>query len=972
MSRLTDLPTLRIQPGIARSFTYRNRPLKGVEGDTVATALFANGVRIFGRSSKYHRPRGLYSLDGECANTLMRVDDLPNVPAETALLTEGMVIAPQNVKGSPEFDLLGFLDGLSWAMPAGFYYRMFHRPAWVWPRTIERIRRMSGVGTLSPDFRMAGCFDEIYPRAEVCVIGGGLAGMAAALEAARQGLRVVLLESRPWLGGSFEYRVRPDEGGLPYYRRARALVEAVERAENIRVFTNAPAVGVYSDGLVTGFQKGGPNQDFTERYLEIRAESVVVATGCTERPLLFDNNERPGVMQIGCAHRLARTWGLLPGKTAVFSVGQDMGLEAAVDLFDLGLEIACVADIREDGQDPRLTAALDQRGIPLLCGWVAKKAHGWGRVGKVTLTSINGRFRKVFPVDTLVASAGFTPATGALTLAHAQLKFDLHTGFFLPSSLPRGLHATGRMLGLETPAAIEASGTAAGLDAAGDCGCEVGPMLKAIRDRLADQFQPARGTKFIMAPGTGKKTFICFDEDTTVKNLDQAMAKGFDVPELIKRFTSAGTGPGQSGIPGHNLPLYVGASCRSPVAAPKPTTVRAPLVPTLLATYAGRQHDLCKRTPVHELQVRDGGRMERVGVWKRARRFSGDVKCREEILCVRTNVGMLDGSTLGKFRLFGPDALRVLQRVYVSDMSRMAVGRAKYSAMCNEDGCVADDGVIIKKADNNYYFTASTARAGVTVEWLRYHTRFDGWDFRIVNLTDAYGVINLAGPQAREVLARVADADVSNESFPYMGYREFSVGGVPVRALRLGFVGELSYELHVPSSYMACLWDLLAEAGKPFGIRPFGLEAQNALRLEKCHLIIGSESEQRTTLHDVGLGFLWCRHKPEARTVGDAALRHTEHQSGRLKLVGFKMEDPEAAAPRDGSPVVDGKIRGYVCTSRHSYTLNEPVGLALVEESLSAKGTRLDIYEDDCNGTLIHAVVSPTPFYDPKGERLRL
>lgn len=971
MTRLMDLPTLRIQAGSSRSFTYRGRVMKGAVGDTVATALFANGVRIFGRSLKYHRPRGLYSLDGECANTMMQIDGIPNVLPETTLLTEGMSVMPQNVKGSPELDFMGFMAGLSWAMPAGFYYRMFHRPAWLWPRAITQIRAMSGTGTLSPDFRMEGHFDEITPRAEVCVIGGGPAGMAAALEAARQGLRVILLESRPWLGGAFEYRVRKDDDGLPYYRRARALAEAVTHAENVRVFTNAPAIGVYSDGLVTAFQKGGQNQSFTERYLEIRANSVVVATGCIERPLLFDNNERPGVMQVSCAHRLARTWGLLPGERAVFSIGQDLGLEAAVDLFDLGLEIACVADIREDGQDPALMEALGTRGIPFLRGWVAQKAHGWGQVRRVTLTSIHGRFRKVFPADTLVASAGFTPATGPLTLAHASLEFDVHTGFFLPSSLPRGLHAAGRILGLDTPAAIEASGTAAGLDAAGDCGVEVGPMLKAIRDRLADQSRPTRGTKFVIAPGTGRKAFICFDEDTTVKNVDQAMAMGFDVPELIKRFTAAGTGPAQSGIPGHNLPLYVGATCRSPDAHPRPTTIRPPLVPTLLATYAGSQHDMSKRTPIHDLQVRDGGRMERVGVWNRARRFSEDLRCREEILAVRNNVGMLDGSTLGKFRIYGPDALKALQRVYVGDMSHMPLGRAKYSAMCNDDGCVIDDGVVIKMGENNYYFTASTARAGVTAEWLRYHTRFDGWDFSIVNLTDAYGVINLAGPNAREVLARLANTDVSNDAFPYMGYRELSLEGVPVRALRLGFVGELSYELHVPSSYMVHLWGLVAEAGKAFGIRPFGLEAQNVLRLEKCHLIIGSESEQRTTLHDVGLSFLWNRHKAEAKTVGDAALRHTERQPGRLKLVGFKMEDPAAAAPKDGSPIVNGKICGYVCTSRFSYTLNEPIGLALVEESLSAKGTRLPIYEDGCKGTLIHAVVSPTPFYDPKGERLR-
>jgi sarcosine oxidase subunit alpha len=259
----------------------------------------------------------------------------------------------------------------------------------------------------------------------------------------------------------------------------------------------------------------------------------------------------------------------------------------------------------------------------------------------------------------------------------------------------------------------------------------------------------------------------------------------------------------------------------------------------------------------------------------------------------------------------------------------------------------------------------------VTAEWIRYHTRFENWDFSLVNLTDAYGVINIAGPNARAVLSKITEAAVDNRALPYMGYREFEVGEVRVRLLRLGFVGELSYELHVPSSWMVYVWELLMEAGQEFGIRNFGLEAQNALRLDKGHIIIGSESEQRTTLFDLGLGFLWHRHKPEAKTVGAAALRHTEHQPGRLKLVGFKMENPSADAPRDGSPIVDKRIRGYVCTARSSVALKEVVGLALVDDELAGEGTRLAIYEDGCRGHLIYAKVVKKPFYDPEGERLR-
>ena len=474
------------------------------------------------------------------------------------------------------------------------------------------------------------------------------------------------------------------------------------------------------------------------------------------------------------------------------------------------------------------------------------------------------------------------------------------------------------------------------------------------------------------APVQGRKTFICFDEDTTVKNVKQALAQGFDATELIKRFTAAGTGPGQGGIPGHNLPLLVAQYHGDITATAMPTTVRVPLVPTYIATYAGMHHDMCKRTPVHASQKAAGGVIRRIGVWKRARYFSKDFSCRKEIENVRTNVGMLDASTLGKFRIWGPDALKALQRVYVSDMSNIASGKVKYSAMCNEDACIIDDGVVAKRGENDYYFTTSTARAGATVEWIRYHTRYDGWQFHMVNLTDAFGVINVAGPNARKVLEKVTDADVSDAAFPYAGYREFMINdAIPVRSMRLGFVGELSFELHVPASYMQSLWDVISKAGKKFGIRNFGLEAQNVLRMEKAHLIIGSESEQRTTLHDVGLGFLWDRNKSEAKTVGAVALRQTENQEGRFKLVGFKMEDP-SRPPKDGAIIVENRIRGYVCIARHSFTLKEPVGLALVEAQLAEEGTRLQIYEDECKGEHIYATVVSTPFYDPEGKRSRM
>jgi len=972
MSRLDNLPTLRINSEQAIQFNYAGKSYQGVAGDTIAAALYAGGTRIFSRSLKYHRPRGLYSLDGECSNTCMEVNRIPNVRTENTLLKSGLSVNAQNVRGTADKDLMGFMDKMDWAMPAGFYYRTLHKPLPVWPIALKQVRKVAGIGKIAPDFQMPGTYDEIYPRADVCVIGGGPAGMLAAAAAAEKGLRVILLEARPWLGGFFDYRTASYNQETQLYQRARQLAERIEQMDNVRIFTHTAMVGAYNNNLITAFQIGGESDPFDERYIEIRAASVVVATGCIERPLLFENNERPGVMQIGCAHRLAHTYGVLAGSQAVFSIGHDLGLEAAIDLYDQGLKIACVADIRENAQDAGLVGQLQARNIAYMSGWVATEAHGKTAVDKVTVSTNQGTLHKDFACDLLVASAGLTPVTGPLTMAQARLEYDPHTGFFLTQNLPANMHAAGRMQGLSHPWSIETSGTLAGLLAAADCGAEVAGEINQARQNLASLAGPDPGCKMVMAPVKGRKTFICFDEDTTIKNIKQALEMGFDAAELIKRFTAAGTGPGQGGIPGHNLPLFVAQYHADSTVAAKPTTVRAPLVPTLIATYAGRNHDMCKRTPMHASQKKDGGVLRRIGVWRRARYFSQDFTCRAEIENVRNNVGMLDASTLGKFKIWGPDALNALQRVYAGDMSQIADGKIKYAAMCNEDGCIVDDGVVVKRAENEYYFTTSTGRAGATVEWFRYHTRYDGWNFNMVNLTDALGVINLAGPNARKVLQKITDTDVSNDAYPFAAYREFNIQNeIAVRSMRLGFVGELSYELHVASSYMQALWDLLVAAGQEFGIQNFGLEAQNVLRLEKGHIIIGAESEIRTTLHDVGLGFLWSRQKPDAKTVGAVALQQTEKQAGRLKLVGFKMENP-ARAPKDGSIVVDNQIRGYVCTARHSMTLNESVGMALVDAPLAEAGRRLQIYEDECEGQLLYATVVPTPFYDPEGNRLKM
>lgn len=991
MRRLEALPTLRIDPGRRIPFVYKNRTMHALAGDTAATALYAGGVRIFSRSMKYHRPRGLYSLDPICANTYMTVDAVPNVAAETAGVREGMKVEEQNVLFSAKNDLLSFMDRLDRFMPAGFYYETLHKPAAMWPAAAEMVRKAAGLGRIDPGFRFSGTCDEIYPAADVCVAGAGPAGMSAALAAAEQGMRVILLEARPWPGGSFDYRVRDIGGDGPMYRQSADLASRVESHGNIRVFTRTAMVGGYADNLVTAVAEGGSEDPFDFRYIEIRAKSVVIATGTRERPLIFENNERSGVMQPDCALRLARTYGILPGTRAVFSVGHDFGLEAALDLSDLGLSVEAVADVRTNGHAPELVEGLKKRNIPFFPGWAAAEAYGGKTAEGVSLCECGRRDFRNFQCDLIAAAAGRSPVAEPLALFCAKPEYDQQSGFSLPVDYPDGVFAAGAVLGYEDPRSLAVSGRKAGLEAAMFCGAECGSKNQGAAAELAALPQPAAASSWIGHLGPGKKSFVCFDEDVTVKNVRQAMERGFDVPELIKRFAAAGTGPGQGGISGHNLPLLITAikKEKNTAKAPSlsgntdddsihgPTRARPPVRPVYLAAYAGTGLEMTKRTPVHDAQVQEGGVFRRAGVWLRARYFSEDLDVSKEVESVRGNVGILDASTLGCFRIFGPDALRALQRVYAGDMAGIRNGRVKYAAMCNHDGCVIDDGVVIRTGENDYMFTTSTGRAGETAEWIRYHTRFENWDFHLVNLTDATGVINLAGPRARLVLEKITDADVSNQAFPFGAWRDFTLsGGIPVRCMRLGFVGELSFELNIPTSYMQAAWDMIRQAGREFGLGVFGVEAQNVLRLEKGHVILGQESEQRTNLIDLGMKGLWSRDK-EIRPVGDDALRQAENDPDRMKLAGIQMDDQNSVPP-DGSVIVSGdgaddRVIGYIGTIRKSRAVGATVGMALVERPWAGQGTRLGVY-DGKGGRheLSHATIVPLPFYDPDGKQMRI
>jgi len=977
MMRLPRTPTQQIDRERELGFLYQGKRFKGLWGDTIATALYAGGVRVFSRSLKYHRPRGLYNLDGHSAHCLMNVDGEPMVRACAMPLRQGMVVAPQNVIGSPEWDLLGLFQAFHFAMPAGFYYKRFHKPARLWPVAQKGLRRLAGVGRIDPDMPAAR-YESRFLNAEVCVLGGGSAGMAAALAAADTGVRVVLVERRDRLGGRLNYRTLPLAGGVPAYLRGANLVEEVLARENIRVLLSTAATGIYQSNHVTALQRGGSEDRFRLCACEIRAGSVVVASGAIERPLIFHNNDMPGIMQGSCAQQLVNAYGIEPGRRVVISGCHDGLLEVALDLSEAGVHVEAVAEARTHGFDPEAASRIQKRGIPFLPGHVVTGAKGFRKVRSVILEPVERGRRSRYECDVLVASAGETPLSQLLEAAGSEMAYDPAGVRFLPGQLPPRVYGAGRVMGLDRQEAVELKGKEAGLLAVQDAGLSVSPELGRIRDALSSLPKPKAGWKGPEVSGNGYWRFVSFDEDVTVAQVQEAMEEGYDSPELLKRFTGAGTGPSQSYLSGQNLALAMAEVAGAEPGTMRPSRVRPPVEPVSLAVLGGRQHHPVKRTPLYARQKALGARFRLAGEWLRASDF-GDEKAHDEILNVRNNVGFIDVSTLGKFRVHGPDALKLLQRVYVGDMARVAEGKLSYSIMCNEEGVVVDDGVITKLGENDYFFTTSTLRAPYTCEWLSFHSKEESWDAHAVNLTDAFAAINLAGPRSREVLSRLAREDVSNEAFPFMGFRRLTLcGDMNAMVARIGFVGEMCYEIHVPASLGAALHEAIEETGKPMGIKPFGLEAQSVLRLEKGHVIIVVDTDNHTTLHEIGMTKLWASRVTDAETVGAPVLRFAEKQMNRERLVGFVMENPEQP-PLDGSVVVaQGEVRGRVCTCRYSPTLKASIGMALVEPGLAAVGGELEIYRDRglVKGRIqekktVRAKVAAMPFYDPKGERLR-
>jgi sarcosine oxidase subunit alpha len=954
-----------IERGKPIGFKFEGRDYRGLAGDSIASALAANDVWILSRSFKYHRPRGALTMAGLDANTLVQIGDEPNVFADRRAISEGLEARGQNYSGSLESDRDAWIEAFGRFLPVGFYYKAFYRPKGAWQRWEPIIRARAGLGTVNTAAHH-GYYDKEYLFADVAVIGGGPAGLSAALEAAKSGAETILVDDGAALGGSLGYG-RFDEGGQRGRRIGDELAEAVGRSGNIRVLSGAICTGLFADNWHAVIRD--------RRLYKLRAKASVIATGSVEQPAVFRNNDLPGVMFGSAAQRLIRLYGVRPGRRAVVLTANDDGYGVALDLAEAGVVLAAIVDMRPEVPPTARTAAVRALDIEIMAGGaVAETVPSLGKrhIAAVTVGRIAGEGRcgpalRAIDCDLLCMSVGYTPLAHLLHHAGAKFAYNGASHMFEPERLPAHLFAAGSVNGAYDLDVAMAEGRRAGWAAARDAGF----------GGAAEPAVPAeRGAAGVTHPwpifphGKGKD-FVDYDEDLTVKDLKNGAADGYDDIELLKRYTTVGMGPSQGKHSAVAAVRILARETGRDIATMNVTTQRPPFVPEKFGHMAGRVFEPERRTAMHHCHLELGARMMPAGLWWRPA-FYGKAEDRaraiaEEVNNVRGNVGLIDVSTLGGLDVRGPDAAEFLNRMYTFTYTKLAVGRSRYVLMTDAAGTIIDDGVACRLHDEHFYVTATTSGVdGVYRQMLFWNAQWR-LNVDVANVTAAYAGVNIAGPRSREVLRTLCGGiDLSPEGFPYLGVRMAEVAGVPCRLLRVGFVGELGYEVHMPAHHGEHVWDALMAAGKPFGLRPFGVEAQRVLRLEKGHIIVSQDTDGLTHPYEADMPWAIARSKPFY--LGGRSVEIQNERGLSRKLVGFTIDDPALPVPEECHLVVRGpEILGRVTSAVHSPTLGKTIGLAFVGADQARPGTLFDIKIG--GGRIIQGKVSPIPFFDPEGKR---
>lgn len=979
------------------SFTFDGNTYQGLEGDTVASALIANGVHLMGRSFKYHRPRGPIAAGSEEPNALIgtrrsKGQFEPNTRATVQEIWNGLETNSQNKYPSLKFDIGAINDRLYMLFSAGFYYKTFMWPRSFWDRFYEPfIRAAAGLG-VSPTEPDPDNYASRYLHTDVLVVGAGPAGLAAARAAAEAGLRITLVDENAEPGGTLLSEPQAKIDGKPAWDWLEAELDALTEL-GVRIMTRTTAIGYYHQNMIGLCQKltdhlekpaaGAPR----ERMWRVRAKQVILAQGALEKPLVFDGNDRPGVMLAGSAQTYLSRYGVRVGDKAVVVTSHDSAWYAAFDLASAGTRIEAIVDTRPTPNTDLVKQAA-ARGITVFAGYTATGTSGRLRIKSVRINKVeNGTVlaAQTLACDSLLVCGGWTPSLHLFSHTKGSLKWDDQSQTFLPDRITEDCQIAGAGRGLWGIEAALNDGFAMGAAAAK----ALGKTAKVKTLSVADD-RPGSGASHTELPtdlDAGKaRAFVDYQNDVTAKDLRLAVREGMRSIEHVKRYTTNGMATDQgkmSNINGLNIAADALGKKQPEVGL---TTFRPPYTPTTFGAFVGYHKgdhfEVTRKTPIDSWAEENGAVFEPVSLWRRAWYFPKEgedmeAAVRRECRETRKSLGMFDASTLGKIEVVGPDAVEFMNRMYTNPWTKLAPGRTRYGLLLGDDGYIRDDGVIGRLTDDRFHITTTTGGAARVLNMMEDYLQTEWPDLKVwlTSTTEQWATIALNGPNARNLLAPFVEGlDISDEAFPHMSIAECSVAGFPARLFRVSFTGELGFEVNVPARHGRALWETLFAAGQKYDICPYGTETMHVLRAEKGFIIVGQDTDGTVTPYDAGAGWAIGKNKPDF--VGMRALNRPDLTAkGRKQLVGLLTDDGVSKLEEGAQIVLDPnqpipmKMVGHVTSSYHSEAAGRPIALALIEGGHGMTGETVYIPMPD---RTIQATITGTVFYDPENARLKL
>ena len=980
------------------SFKFNGKTYYGFKGDTLASALLANDIHLVGRSFKYHRPRGIMTAGSEEPNAIVQLHKNtsrtePNVRATEIEIYDGLEASSQNCWPSVNFDIGGINNFLSPILPAGFYYKTFMWPASFWEKYEYFIRKSAGLGK-SPTMPDPDIYEHRYIHCDVLIIGAGISGVIAAKVAAKNGFKTLLIDEKNYLGGetiyqdSEHFKVNNQTSGSWLDKE----INEIKKIKNLEIKTRTSVAAFHGynfllarENLTDHLPIDQRNGKTRQRLLKIRAKKVIIATGSLERPLIFDNNDRPGILLSSAINKYASLFGVVCGEKNILFTNNDSAYETAANLFRKGVSIEAIIDNREE-IDSKLIKESEKNNIKIYKGYTVVDTYGYKRINKISIMQLSKDGQKVIgskisiPCDCLGVSGGWTPSVHLFTQSGGKLKFRDDDQVFIPNIYPSDQISIGSCNGDFTIDEILSNIPKTLKEFLG--------VNKTGYENLEVQtsFNKSKRNIWLLPSDkiVGKtKSFVDFQNDATAKDIRLALREGFRSIEHVKRYTTTGMGTDQGKLGNMHALGIISEISGSKMGELGTTTFRPPYTPLTFGTIVGRNvgeyFDVYRKTPIHEWHVKNKAKFENVGQWKRAWYYPKNNESmhdavQRESKAARDSAGILDASTLGKIDIQGTDASEFLNRVYTNAWSKLDIGKCRYGLMLNEDGMVYDDGVTTRLNENHYIMTTTTGGAATVLGKLEDYlqTEWPELDVYLTSVTDHYATISVCGPKSKKIISQVIpNLDLSDDNFPHMSFKNTKINEIKCRVMRISFTGEQSYEINVQANYGKSVWEKCMEAGKEFNITPYGTETMHLLRAEKGFIIVGQDTD--ATMTPIDLQMNWIVSKKKYDFIGKRSLyRSDTMRDDRKQLVGLLTENPDEVL-EEGAQIVANfnkspvEMLGHVTSSYYSPNLKKSIALGFVRGGKNMMGQKLIIPMENKK---INVTVSDPVFLDKENKRL--